>query len=276
MNDMYDVLDQNQLRNEIASLWYQFLDEETVCLIIKANTLGIKSLIQGCPLQIGFYHMNDYLLIGAKIFDIPDAPCIIYKVESQKMEQQAIMKFFKKRTIFVHLYNEMGHFVAQAKADISIGDAQNGLAFFNHHFYVGDHIEVISDIYEQFECYISKTKTSLDISALEIPIYLSFENVVNVYSYDDKNAYYYIENDQDEGKMFEQKILSSLISVFPHTLYQNPQLKKEKELREFTDVLAYNESGCFLIESKDTSVIKVGYHIPKQKRIANIKKQFDN
>lgn len=275
---MYDLLDQNQLQNEIASLWYQFLDEENVCLIIKTNTLGIKSLIQGCPLQIGFYQMNHYLLIGVRIFDIPNTPCFIYKIECEKKEQQAIMKFFNLKTIFVYLYNEMGHLVAQAKADISVEDAQHGLAFLNQNFYIGPNIKEMSDIYEWFEHYIRGIETSLSISdvfSLEMPIHLSFENVVNIYSYDDKNVYHYIENDQDEGQMFEQKIASSLISIFPHTLYSNPQLKKGKELREFTDILAYYEGGCFLIESKDTSVIKVGYHISKQKRIANIKKQIE-
>lgn len=69
--------------------------------------------------------------------------------------------------------------------------------------------------------------------------------------------------------------MSSLVSVFPSTLYKNPYYKKDNNKeKELTDILAFYKYGSFLIEAKDISIIKSDFDINKVRRILTIQKHL--
>lgn len=271
----------NKMRSEIASLWYVPANNgEETAFIIKAPTPTIKALISGCPMRLFFGKMDCYLCIGVQIEDIPDTPLFISRVQIEAEEHKALVQSIKQRVFPIFLFNEMDICLASSSIILTDDIAIDLLNFIKCEtdLYVGPFNEMASQTLDCFAA--SVDKRSIYSSVHDIPIIrVSPKNneweTHEIYFIGNGSSQKVNISDKMEGENFENTIWGALESVFPTTLYKNPQVRNGEKVREFTDVFAYYEYGSFLIEAKDLSVIQTGYKKNESKRLAGIQKQVE-
>lgn len=269
------------MRAEVASIWYvPANDGKETAFIIKAPTPTLKALIVGCPIQLLFGKKGDYLCTGVRIEDMPDTPLFLSGAQIVLEEHRALFQSIKQKKFPIFLFNEMDICLASSLIDISEEDSSALLELIGNEnsLYVGNFND---DVSLAIDCFVSSVdKTWAYPNAYEIPI---IEIVPEVGEWK-TNDIYFINNDsyyginianKTEGETFENTIWGSLESVFPTTLYKNPQMQHGDKKREFTDVFAFHEYGSFLIEAKDLSVIQAGFNKSEAKRLAGIQKQAE-
>lgn len=269
----------NRMCSEVASIWYvPANDWEETALLIKAPTPTLKALIVGCPMQLLFGRMDDYLCIGVRIEDIPNAPALLSGPQIVLEEHKALVQSIKQRKFPVFLFNEMDICLASSAVEISDEESTQLSLFIGdeNQLYVGDFNDEISHAVDCFVHSIDGTQKYQN--AHKIP---TLEVRVTVDSWK-TNSIYFINNstyseiniaNKLEGANFENTIWGSLESVFPTTLYKSPTVQNGEKRREFTDVFAFHKYGSFLIEAKDLSVIQAGFNRNEIKRLAGIQKQ---
>lgn len=271
----------DRMRSEVASIWYvPANDGEETALLIKAPTPTLKALIVGCPMQLLFGKMGNYLCVGVRIEDMPDTPALISGPQIEFEEHEALVQSMKKRKFPIFLFNEMDICLASSAVEIT-EEISTQLSLFigdKNQLYFGDFNDEVSHAVDCFVYSIDQTQKYQN--AHNIP---TLEVCVKVAPWK-ANSIYFINNDiyneinianKLEGTNFENTIWSSLESVFPTTLYKSPTVKNGEKRREFTDVFAFHKYGSFLIEAKALSVIQAGFNRNEAKRLAGIQKQVE-
>lgn len=269
-----------EMKSEIASLWFvPTIGGDEIALVVKAPTSAIKALILGCPMELIFGKEKNYLCTAIKIFDIPDAPIFISRVQKELEEHKALIKCLKLKKFPIFLFNEMDTCVACSELEITAEDSYNTINFIGDEnlLYVGKFDNNASHILDCF-CYSTdNSKKYLNahiISTFNItPISLPWKEINN-YFYGNREFQKINVSDIYEGEMLEKTIWSIMASVFPSNIYKSPQVQIGQKTRELTDVLAYYKYSSFLIEVKDSSIIKAGYNLNQDKRLSNIQKQI--
>ncbi len=268
----------NEINAEDAAIWY--VEQGQPRLIVKTITPSIKALITGCSLKLIFGRKDDYLCVGVKIIDIPDAPLIISKVQHKSEEHNALECSLKNGQFDIFLINEMNVLEARGQIEISKKDALDVLNFINEisTAYVGTYKKEMEYVHDCFLVSIDSEAKKMypnacKISIIEIETEVENWNTNKIYFCGENETYNFSINNEREGETFESEIASALVSVFPYTLYKNPKVKIGNDVRELTDILSYYEFGSFLIETKDVSVINSGYERNKTRRILGIQKQ---
>ena len=271
----------NRMRSEVVSIWYvPANDGEETALLIKAPTPTLKALIIGCPIQLLFGKMNNYLCIGIRIKDMPNTPALISGPQIDLEEHKALMQSIKQRKFPIFLFNEMDICVASSSVEITEEiSAQLSLFIGNENqLYVGKFNDEVSHAVDCFVHSIDKMQQYQNAHAIP-----TLEVCVKIDTWK-TNSIYFINNDSYneiniasnlEGANFENTIWGSLESVFPKTLYKSPTVKNGEKVRKFIDVFAFHQYGSFLIEAKDLSVIQAGFNRNETKRLAGIQKQSE-
>ncbi|MBS7175013.1 MAG: hypothetical protein KH056_02385 [Clostridiales bacterium] len=269
------------MRSEVVSIWYvPANDGEETALLIKAPTPTLKALIIGCPIQLLFGKMNNYLCIGIRIKDMPNTPALISGPQIDLEEHKALMQSIKQRKFPIFLFNEMDICVASSSVEITEEiSAQLSLFIGNENqLYVGKFNDEVSHAVDCFVHSIDKMQQYQNAHAIP-----TLEVCVKIDTWK-TNSIYFINNDSYneiniasnlEGANFENTIWGSLESVFPKTLYKSPTVKNGEKVRKFIDVFAFHQYGSFLIEAKDLSVIQAGFNRNETKRLAGIQKQSE-
>lgn len=270
----------NQMRAEIASLWYlPANDGKETAFIIKAPTPTIKAVILGCNLKLIFGKEDSYLCNGVIIEDVPGSPVIISGVQVEAEEHQALLKSILQRKFPIFLFNEMDICVASAVIQLQIEDCEKILSFIKSEdeLHTGSFDSLASAVLDCFEYTLDKILAYPNTHEIDI-----VEVIPNIGEWKTHEVYFLNQElvlktdiaEKDEGENFEKTIWGSLESVFPTTLYKSPKVKIGEKVRELTDIYAHYEFGSFLIECKDLSVIQAGYGRNMDKRIAGVQKQI--
>lgn len=101
------------MRSEDGGAWFVPANggDETAVLI-KAPTSSLKALLAGARLSFMFGRDGGYLCSGVRIYDVPDAPILLYSVQRHQEEHEALRKIASERTTPVFLFNELDVCVA--------------------------------------------------------------------------------------------------------------------------------------------------------------------
>lgn len=267
----------NEMRSSDCGIWYVPANGGTeLALLIKAPTPCIKALMAGCRLELIFGKFENYLCVGVIIYDIPDAPITIPKLQHRVEEHATLMSTLNERKIPLFLFGEMDTCLAESTVVISEAEASTTLNLLGaeSNLYVGERPDIESHILDCF-CYTYDKQCQYP-NAHEIPVATVVAqcgkwSTINHFYYGTSDTENIIINDKNEGEMLEKIVWSTLISVFPDDLYHSP---RNKEARcELTDVLAAYSYGSFLIETKDVSVFKSGCNRNQNRRISGVQKQ---
>ncbi len=269
-----------EMYSENASIWYSFANGgEELAVLIKVPTLTIKSLIMGCPLILTFGKKDIYLCTGVEIKDIPEKGVIVSGIQHEFDQHEALLQVLKKREFPLFLFNEADFCVAWTNCEIKKTDSTKLIDFIGDigKLYVGPHTEEANYALDCFCNSIEKGsgyKTAPIIPTIKIEPKIDKWTINNLHFFGLENLESISIDDKDEGGTFERIIWVSLQSVFPTTLYKNPQTISGEKKREFVDVLSFYEYGAFLFEAKDLSVLNAGITLDMDRRVKNLKKQI--
>lgn len=270
----------DEMRSEAASLWVvPANDGDELAVLIKAPSSSIKALIAGCSVELIFGKVDNYICNGIRIHDMPDAPILISGVQRDIEEHHALTCLLEEKTAPVFIFNEMDVCLAWTNIIINEDHAQNTLNFLGDSsgFYIGDFNNECSCALDSF-CYstdpIQKYPNASLIPLNIIKPTLEPWRTNNNCFIGARESHSININDTNEGEIFERAIWASLESIIPLNIYKSPQVEIGEKIRELTDVFAFHESGCILVESKDLSVLQAGYERDQQRRTNGVQKQI--
>lgn len=268
-----------EMQSEAASLWVVPANAGAeIAFLVKAPTSAIKALIAGCSLDFLLGKIGDCLCHGVRIKDSPDAPLLISGAVRIEEEHLAIDRLIQDKRAALFLFNEMD--VCLAWTNLKFNDLEAEAAA----NLIGDHKSLYEGPFDKscshaLDCFCFSTDvTQRYPNASMVPL-VTIRFILEPWR---TNANHFVGvreshvvnmGDLEEGEIAERAIWASLESVFPLTLYKSPQVEIGKKARELTDVLSFHEYGCFLIESKDFSVLRSGYQRSQDRRISGVQKQ---
>lgn len=267
-----------EMHSEAASMWViPSSDKEYKSLIIiKIPSASIKAIISGCNFDISFSLKNNILVYALRVYDTPDNPLMISGIVTILEEILSIVHLVKEKKTQLFIFNELDICIGWSNISLQ-GDDEDlieKLKLSNHTIskydkecqYVLDCLCFSMDKEYNTECREEIKIYTFGISIDEWRVNTNI--IIGEYI----NTHLRI-NDENEGGMFELTALSSLESLFPNAIYKSPQVKIGKKTREFTDILACDDNGAILIESKDLSVIKSGFNRTMTRRVSGVQKQ---
>ena len=268
-----------EMCSEVASLWVVPANEgQEIAVLIKSPTASIKALVEGCNSEIVFGLKKRYLCSGIRISDVSDSPLFISGAVRHEEEHQAIARLLREKVSPIFLFNEMDVCLAWSNIALTDSDAERTVNFLGDidTLYTGNFDASCSFSLDCF-CY-STDKTQTFPGVFEIPLVLINANIepwrINNNTFIGiRESHTVVINEGNEGEVFERAIWASIESVFPLTIYKNPQIKIGGNTREFTDVLAFYQYGSFLIEAKDLSILQSGFDRNIERRIKGVQKQ---
>ncbi|HHQ4534947.1 TPA: hypothetical protein ACSP8B_004008 [Aeromonas veronii] len=269
---------QKEMYSEAASIWIvPALDKNyKTVIVMKLTSAPIKAMITNCKFEVSIAFHSNVLMCALTVYDIPESPLIVSKCISIEEELFSITELLNKKKALLFIFNELDICIGWTYAELNGPGTKLRDIICNNQPYLGKFNHICSD--------------ALDLLQLALDNKVEFQNhnKIDVYTFEGKAEEWNINtnifigiNDQypmtvdnkNEGEMFERSIWSSLTSVFPFTLYKSPQVNIGDKSREFTDILAFDELGAILIESKDLSVIQAGFERSMERRVAGVKKQ---
>ena len=267
------------MRSEEAGTWFVPANggEETAVLI-KAPTTTLKALLSGVSLSLVFGADRSYLCSGARVYDVPEAPLLLFSVQRYEEEHAALNKIANARRTPIFLFNELDVCVAWSDGLLTEHDSARLLAFLTSHgdFYSGDFTAEASAVLDSFCATINSSQElsgAKQIQTIEIPISHESWTSNNVSFVGANDLQTIVLEDSDEGAVLEKAVWASLESVFPLTLHKSPSVTIGAKTRELTDVLTFYEYGSFLIEAKDLSILKDGTNRKRERRAKGTQKQ---
>ena len=221
---------------------------------------------------------DSFLCTGVKIMDMPDSPVFISGVQRNEEEHQALIRALTERRVPLFLFNEMDVNLAWTIIELSEQESYDVLEFVGNeaNLYTGPFSGEASHALDCFDYSVDRTHTYLNAHVIPIhTISVTLEQWRSTHNYfiSDHESHCITIDEKNEGETFERAIWASLETVFPLTLYKNPQVIIGEKTRELTDVFSFYPYGSFLIEAKDLSVINAGYNRDQARRTAGIQKQ---
>ncbi|KAA5847198.1 NERD domain-containing protein [Pseudomonas chlororaphis] len=247
-------------------------------MLIKAPTTALKALLSGVPLSLVLGTNRSYLCSGVRIYDVPEAPVLVCNVQRHEEEHATLHRIAKDRKAPIFLFNELDVCVAWSYGNLNEHDSIRVLSFLTSYgeFYCGDFTPDASSVLDSFCFTIDPTQDvqgAKKIESIEIPFAHEswVSNSVSFIGVNDHQTV--VLDDRDEGAVLERIVWASLESVFPLTLHKSPNITIGAKTRELTDVFAFYEHGCFLIEAKDLSILISGTHRKRERRAKGTQKQ---
>lgn len=268
-----------EMRSEDGGAWFVPANQgKDTAVLIKAPTTTLKALLSGSRLSFVLGFKDGYLCSGVRIYDVPEAPILLSRVQRHEEEHSAVLEITRKGCTPIFLYNEMDVCVAWCDGALTKQNlpSLSGLIDTPQGFYVGEFTKKASSVLDAFcdalDLTLPKCDAS-DIKTVEISVDHGkwTSNIVHFIGEHDSHSI--ILDDKDEGAVLEKAVWASLESVFLHNLHKSPQVHYGETHRELTDVMAYHQYGTFLIEAKDLSIFSAGTSRTRTRRLLGIQKQ---
>jgi hypothetical protein len=268
-----------EMRSEEGGAWFVPANNgKETAVLIKAPTTTLKALLSGSALSFVFGSRDGYLCSGVRIYDVPEAPLLLCRVQRHEEQHAALRKIATDGNVPVFLYNEMDVCVAWSDGKLAENKNPSFPEFLNcpQEFYVGEFIESHNTFLDSFCAIMDPTlqeSNFTDFRTLEISVEHGPWTSNIVHFVGEHDAHSIILDDRDEGAVLEKAVWASLESVFSNNLHKSPQVHYGETHRELTDVMAHHQYGTFLIEAKDLSVFSAGTDRTRTRRLLGIQKQ---
>jgi len=262
-----------EMYSENASLWFTLANggSETA-ILLKLPTTSLKSLMQGCRLEILFDRIAGYICWCVRIYDAPEHPVAVTGVIRHPEEFDALLRILSECSAPLFLYNEMDFCVAWSDVIFDHTATRKASVFLNE-------APLISAV--PFD---AKTSSALDFFDSQLEQGHS-ENaqiismLATVGPWTSAKIAVAGVNDlkridvssEDEGYALEAITWSALESVFPLSLHHSPKVTEGSKERELIDIVASYQFGAFLIEAKDLSVLRAKPQRTHSRRLATLR-----
>lgn len=269
-----------EMHSEAASLWIIPSSDESykTAAIMKVPSASIKAIITKCKFDVSIALHDDVLMYAYRVYDVPESPLVISGCITIEEELSSVTELLNKKTTQLFLFNELDICIGWSEVELNGPNLKLLEVFKSSRPYIG---EFNSDCSYALDCLHftldtkakSKNHPKADVYTFDVEAKGWNINTTVFMGVNDYSSM--VLDDKDEGVMLERAIWSSLESVFPFTLHKSPQVRIGDKSRELTDVLAFDELGAILIESKDLSVIQAGFERSMDRRVAGVQKQVN-
>lgn len=269
-----------KMYSEDASIWFVPANGNEIACLIKAPTSVIKALIAGCRSELIIGLDGNYLCLGMRIYDTPQNPMFIFKIQLHEEEHKSLFEFLDFYTTPLFLFNEMNSCLAWCNMGITETDKVeiHKLIKEPSALYTGEFTNNLHVVLDNFcaTTDLANNKQRTSIPYYKVAISLSPWTAIEHHfvGINEHHAILIDDKKEKEGIVFEKTIWASLESVFPTTLYKSPSVQIGNQVRELTDILAFHKYGSFLIESKDCSVFESGFERDVIRKNKGIQKQI--
>lgn len=269
----------SEMRSEDASSWFvPAIGDPELAFLLKAPTTTLKALLSGASMELLLARADARLCVGVRVSDQRDSPVAFFGVARHAEEHVALERALMERRVPAFLFNEMDVCIASSEMVIDAGDARKALEHVGdvRELYVGPFDEAGAEALDRFTISIDAAADIRGVTPLTIvdtPVSFTIWTPNGVSFVGLRGSESFRLSDLDEGEVLEQVVWASLESVFPFTLFKNPQVRIGQKRREFTDVLAYHQYGSFLFETKDLSVLSTRRDRDPERRLKGVQKQ---
>ncbi|MEC7753498.1 hypothetical protein [Roseivirga thermotolerans] len=272
-----------ELLNEEASVWISPDINDNPVIIVKAPNNTIKSLINGCKIQLILglddNHTPPVAHLGVKIFDFVSNPLLLTGTNRFIEENRSLLDFLENRQAPIFLYDELSICAASGILELDNLSQTDSLKLTNNitDLYVGPFSEDITLSLDCFDYTIDDTREFKNVQKIKV-VYLDCKckdwncTIIDFIGLNTQESV--IINNIDEGSSLESKVWFSIESIFNFDVHLNPQYSTSSGNKELTDILAFYALGVFLIESKCLSIFNSEAAPIMDKKVRTLKKHI--
>ena len=224
-------------------------------LLIKGNTLFLKYIVLGVPMQLAFAKRNGHLLCALKVCDDGSDGGILWSIVEREEELNGIRGLARGETLMVFLFNELA--VNVAWNDFPTHKALDRLSVWADGAAIGrvDHSAIKVNIEPLLGHLHRYAEDNDDWLILEIGGRADWKPVHNHYFTAGASSSLIDLFDGDEGNQQEQLGVWLTDNFQPLGVHHSPKIPKGAGMRELTDILLSYDVGAVLIESKTLSIL---------------------
>lgn len=254
-------------------------DDFEPTLLIKADSLVLKHLTRGARLQlITALVRGDRLLYGLIVHDDPTSPGIIWSVLEREEERQALFGLAAGKPLQVFLFNDLAINVAWAVMSVDLSSSQLGSLAAHADLGKFDYSNMRATIDDLFIRARDGDTCHPTLLNFDLPPIVNWNPVRNSLITNQASVSEIDLFDLDEGRQQEKFVIWLANNLHPTVLIDQPQITKNGQFRELTDILLSYPHGTFIFESKALALLNRP-ELPDRERlrknmIANIAKAF--
>lgn len=221
-------------------------------LLVQANTLLLKYIIQKSKIELLFTEIQNRLLYILRIWDDNEHPACLWSILERDDEYDALMMLVKGGTCQLFLFNELSITIAWKAFEFK------------------ESFELFQIISKCVRGPVKQDSFHKDVSIYLNEIYSGEKKDYLLFEIDNNDDWNFthssyitnqiqtssldISNDI-EGNYQEQIALWLVDNIHPEGAFHSPQIPQGNGKREFTDLLLSYDKGCFLFESKALSIL---------------------
>ena len=272
------------IRSEKSGVWAEsYNDGNCVALLVKAPSLSIKAILQGCDVQLIFginTPGNIYLISSLLVYDSKGIPILLTTIPRSYQEIQDIRHLIKQEKFIFTIFDEIDSPVCHGEGFI---DSQIGNSFKKYcdllPFTPVQDSVIANEVTDSFcysldPAYGTTRHHESQIERFQLKLFKIESQPC--YSGSEYGGIFYQIDVDEEGSMQEKQLSHFLAYSFGANVFYSPQVKIGKKIRELIDVLAFDEKSNYLIESKAFCINKSNYDIPLERKLARLIGQANN
>ncbi len=282
------------LQRANAGIWIERLQDERNAFVCKIPETAIKAIFRGapCSLRLAIVEAAGYhvLCLGFRVEDEPDNPFTTIIASMSSDDLTMLTQILHSQSTTLHCLNELNHPALSTFCRLEIPEAHRALQDLGATkpfeltpssaaaLEMSDVLRIADTAMESFqeEVYRSVDDAAGPRIRMTSTIRLALElwRPTEIFEADENalSGPFRID-DADEGRKLETLAFTVLSSVYGACTYQSPTVRGSSELRELTDVLAFDRCWICLVESKATSVLRSETGRASKRRAASATKQ---
>lgn len=252
--------------------------DEKVALIAKATTTAIKAVNQGCKIQLYVGINKDsksHYAIALKIYDSDETPLLIPMIPRTQKEANGILGLIDKLKFSFVMYNEVNMPSVCGEGILNISASTIPETFFSENHDIAETIEEVNQLVDSFCFTIDPaygTQNSHGFSVHCFDLKLTKIQPMMVISTNEFGSIHNQIDKSDEGLSQEEQLAQFLENIHGENVYHSPNVKLKKIERELIDVLSFDKSCNYLIESKALCLNDSGYSIADDRKSSTLVK----
>ena len=243
-------------------------------LLLKANTLLLKYIVQGSPIELLLARCAGRLVYGARVFDDAAKPATIWSVAEHNAERDALLALAQTQECPLFLFNELTLNAAWNDVHVDLG-AEASAWIAATELGPVDHTTIKDEVHRLIDSLPGAAGGGPELLTFSLRTLHEWRETVNHYITNQATVSQVQLFNTDEGGQQESLAVWMTDSLQPSGVNHSPQIPKGKGRRELTDLLLSYEFGTVLIESKTLTLFNRNSLPSRDSLAADVSKHID-
>jgi len=249
-------------------------EEQIPTLLLKANTLLLKYVVQGSPLELVVARCRERLLYGVRVFDDAAKPATIWSIAEHEVERNALLGLIGRSDCPMFLFNELALNAAWANVSLELPREASALIESST---LGplDHSAMKEEAGNVIDSLPQTGGAEVPNFSMPLKPLHEWRETVNHYITNGGRASPVNLLNRDEGGQQEQLAVWLTDNLQLAGAFHSPQVPKGAGRRELTDLLLTHQFGTTLIESKTLTIFNRPTLPTRDDLAADVSKHID-